>query len=74
MPPFLNRLEQAKRINLGLFSWNKPTAIRPGAEMHFHNTDKLDLTAIHGQQWVRAINAAVSPTLQQGPTKAAMCV
>lgn len=36
-------------------------------DMHFNNSDKLDLTANHRQQWPRTLKAAVCPTLQRGP-------
>lgn len=43
-------------------------------EMHFHNSDKLDLTANHRQQWLRTLRAVVCPTLQRGSTETSVCV
>ena len=54
--------------------WNKPTPTCPRAEMHFHNSDKLDLTANHRQQWLRMLRADVRSTLQGGSTKTSMRV
>lgn len=39
--------------------------------MHFNNSDKLDLTANHVQQWPRTLRAAACPTLQRGSARTA---
>lgn len=54
--------------------WSKPCYMCWRVEMHFHNSDKLDLTANHRQQWLRTQRAVVCPTLQRGSTKTSVCV
>lgn len=51
----------------------KPCYLCRRVEMHFHNSDKLDLTANHRQQWLRTLRAVVCPTLQRGSTKTSKC-
>lgn len=56
----------------GFVEYTLPYVLR--VEMHFHNSDKLDLTANHRQQWLRMLRAVVCPTLQRGSTKTSVCV
>lgn len=49
----------------GLMCWR--------VDMHFNNSDKLDLTANHGQQWARTLRAAARLTLQRGSARTTAC-
>lgn len=53
---------------------NKPGLMCWRVDMHFNNSDKLDLTANHGQQWLRTLRAVVCLTLQRGYTKTSVHV
>lgn len=59
---------EVMRNQAGLMCWR--------VDMHFNNSDKLDLTANHRQQWARTLRAATRLTLQRGSamTTARDCV
>lgn len=58
----------------GGLGWNKPCCMCWRVKMHFYNSDKLDLTANHRQQWLRTLRAVVCPTQKRGSAKTSVCV
>lgn len=62
---------QQRYANQPEVMWEEPGLLCWRGDMHSNNSDKLDLTANHRQQWPRTLRAAVCPTLQRGSASTA---